>query len=366
MLRQLLTIAHNTLTESIRQPIFTVLTLIAALALVLNVSLAAYSMETGEGDRKILVDMGLSTVFLAGILLAAFSATGVLSSEIEKRTVLTVVSKPVARPLFVIGKFLGVAAAIGLAYWILSLVLLATFRHGVMSTASDDFDMPVVVFFFGGALLALGYAALANYLAGKVFTSTFVKALAVACTIAFLGILVLGKEWTLQSPLTEFVDHRGEMTQVGIGLGLIFEGVLILTAVAIAVSTRLGQVMTLLICGGVFVIGLISNSLSGWVNQRLTLPTDLGVYGSLPAIASADVSLLERLSFYAAKAVYLISPNLQFLWPADAITQGHSLVHNADGEFTLQVIGLVTLYASLYTAVVLCIAIALFQRREVG
>ena len=366
MIRQTLTIARNTFTESIRQPIFTVLTLVAAVALVLNVSLAAYSMETGEGDKKLLVDMGLMNVFITGVLLAAFSATGVLSAEIEKRTVLTVVSKPVGRPTFVIGKYLGVAAAILLAYWTLSLVFMATYRHGVMSTASDRFDMPVIVLFVGGALVALVVAAGANYLYNRVFTSAFIKALAVAETVAFLGILVIGKGWTLQGPLTEFADHGGELTEVAVGLVLIFEAVLILTAVAIAVSTRTGQIVTLLICFGVFALGLISNSLSGWVNEKLALPTELGVFTSVAAILGANATLLEKGTYLLAKAVYLVTPNLQFLWPADAITQGHSLVHDADGNFSLTVIALVSSYAGLYVVVVLGLAVALFQRREVG
>ncbi len=366
MIRQTLTIARNTFTESIRQPIFTVLTLVAAVALVLNVSLAAYSMETGEGDKKLLVDMGLMNVFITGVLLAAFSATGVLSAEIEKRTVLTVVSKPVARPTFVVGKYLGVAAAILLAYWTLSLVFLATYRHGVMSAASDRFDTPVIALFVGGAVVALLVATGANYLYNRVFTSAFIKALAVCETFAFLGMLLIGKGWTLQGPLTEFLEHGGELTEVAVGLVLIFEAVLILTAVAIAVSTRLGQIVTLLICFGVFGLGLVSNSLSGWVNKQLALPAELGVFTSFNAILTADAGLLEKLSYLAAKGLYLVIPNLQFLWPADAITQGHSLIHDNAGNFTLAVLALVTAYAGLYVIVVLALAVALFQRREVG
>ncbi len=191
MLRQLLTITGNTYTESIRQPIFMVLTLVAAIGLTLNPSLSAYSMETGDGDRKLLVDMGLSMVFLTGILLAAFTATGVLSREIEQRTVLTVVSKPVARPIFVIGKFLGVATAILTAYWVLCLILMSTYRHGVMSTARDQLDLPVIGFNVAALLLAAGIAAAGNYLYRWVFTSTFIKTWAVTITLAFAGVLVM-------------------------------------------------------------------------------------------------------------------------------------------------------------------------------
>jgi ABC-type transport system involved in multi-copper enzyme maturation permease subunit len=366
MIRQLLTITRNTFTESIRQPIFTVLTLVAALGLVLNPSLSAYSMETGEGDKKLLVDMGLSMLFLTGLLLAAFTATGVLSQEIEQRTVLTVVSKPVARPIFVLGKFLGVAGAILVAYWVLSLLFMGTYRHGVMSTARDQLDTVVVGLNLLAALTALLVAAAGNYLYRWVFTSTFIKTLAVTMTLAFLGVLVLTPEWQLQNPLHEFVEHRGELAQIAVGLVMIFEAVLILTAIAIAVSTRLGQVMTLLVCIGVFLMGVASSSLSGKVNEAMLLPIDLGVFDSFVAVVEANLPVATKLVYGFTKLLYLVVPNLQFLWPADAITQGHSLVHDGDGNFSLTVLGLVTAYASLYCGVVLALAVLLFQRREVG
>ncbi|MEE9403252.1 MAG: ABC transporter permease [Algisphaera sp.] len=366
MLRQTLTIAHNTFTESIRQPIYAVVILIAAAGLALNPSLSAYSMENGEGDKKLLVDMGLSVIFLAGMLLAAFTATGVLSREIEEKTVLTVVSKPVARPLFVLGKFLGVATAIAVASWILSLLFMSTYRHGVMSTARDHFDTPVILFNVLAGLAALIVGAAGNYLYNWVFTSTFVKTLAVTMTCAFAGVLLVGKGWVLQSPFTDFAGPHGELLEIAVGLVMIFEAVMILTAVALAVSTRLGQVMTLLICVGTFVLGAMTNSLSGKVNERLNLPADLDVFTSVAAVFGAESSWAQKAADSASKAIYLIAPNLQFLWPADAITQGHSLLTAQDGSFSLVAVGQVSVYAALYTVAVLALAVMLFQRREVG
>ena len=366
MFRQLLTITANTYTESIRQPIFLVLTLVAAIGLTLNPSLSAYSMETGDGDRKLLVDMGLSMVFLTGILLAAFTATGVLSREIEQRTVLTVVSKPVARPVFVIGKYLGVAGAILTAYWVLSLLLMSTYRHGVMSTARDQLDWPVIGFNVAALVVAGLFAAAGNYLYRWVFASTFIRTWALTITLAFAGVLLLDPGGQLQNPLHEFIAHRGELVQIAVGLLMIFEAVLILTALAIAVSTRLGQVMTLLICVGVFLLGIITSSLSGKVNLALSLPADLDVISSVIAVVQANLPWATKLVYGLTKLLYVTVPNLQFLWPADAISQGHSLIHDRAGDFSLRMLGLISAYAGLYTTVVLAAAVVLFQRREVG
>jgi ABC-2 type transport system permease protein len=355
MFTQLTTIAHNTFTESIRQPIFVVLILLGSLAMVINPQLAAYTMED---DNKLLIDMGLSTIFLVSLLLAAFTATGVFSNEIENKTVLTVVSKPVGRPLFVVGKYIGISAAIATAFFLLSIAMIFTIRHRVMSTASDHFDMPVILLGFGGAFLALTVATVANYLYGRVFSSTFTVCLLITQTAAFALVLVIDKNWALQSPVTEFIAHDGELAQVGVGLGLVFQAVLVLTGVAVAASTRLGQVMTLLICIGVFLLGLASNSLSQMVNMRLSIPAGTDYYQSLSAIFSADIALYQKVVYSAAKLIYMVIPNLQFFWPADAITQGTPI--------TAGLFGLVSGYAALQIVAVLAIAIALFQNREVG
>ncbi len=355
MFTQLATIAHNTFTESIRQPIFVVLVLLGSLAMVINPQLAAYTMED---DNKLLIDMGLSTIFLIGLFLAAFTATGVFSKEIENKTVLTVVSKPVGRPLFVIGKYIGISAAISAAFFLLSIALALTIRHRVMSTASDHFDMPVILLGFGGALLALIVATMANYLYGRVFSSSFTVCLLVTQTVAFALVLLIDKKWNLQSPVTEFTEHSGELTQVVVGLGLVFQAVLVLTGVAVAASTRLGQVMTLLICFGVFLLGLASNSLSQMVNMRLSIPAGTDYYQSLSAIMHADIAIYQKVIYSAAKLIYMLVPNLQFFWPADAITQGTPI--------TAGLFGMVSGYAALQVVAILAIAIALFQNREVG
>jgi hypothetical protein len=355
MFQQLTTIAQNTFTESIRQPIFVVLILLGSLAMVINPQLAAYTMED---DNKLLIDMGLSTIFLVSLFLAAFTATGVLSNEIENKTVLTVVSKPVSRPVFVIGKYIGISAAIATAFFLLSIVLALTIRHRVMSTASDHFDMPVIILGFGGALIALLVATMANYLYRRVFSSTFTVCLLITQTLAFALVLVIDKNWALQPPMTEFIEHDGELGQVVVGLGLVFQAVLVLTGVAVAASTRLGQVMTLLICVGVFLLGLASNSLSQMVNMRLSIPASTDYYQSLSVILHADIAFYQKTIYASAKLIYMLVPNLQFFWPADAITQGTPI--------TASLFALVSGYAALQIAAVIAIAIALFQNREVG
>ncbi len=344
MFQQLLTICRNTFLESIRQPIFVVLLIAFGLLLVLNPAMAA---NTLDDDNKLMIAMGLSTLFLAGLFLAAFTATGVLASEIDNKTVLTVVSKPVSRPVFVLGKFAGVAAALAVAFWILGGLFLLTVRHRVMQTASDPFDLPVIVFGTLAWFGALAFASWANYFQRRVFTSTFVLSLAAATTVALLLVLMINKHWEFQPITTEFdpgSDSAMPHGQLPIVMLLLYEAILMLTAVAIAASTRLGQIMTLVICSGVFLLGLVSEILLAPAVHRITW---------------ADVT--GAPSFFAwalPHLLYWVVPNFQFLWLAEALQRG-VLIPPAH-------ILMVSAYAILEIIAVLALAIALFQEREVS
>lgn len=355
MFQQLLSITRNTLLESIRQPIFVVLVLVGILLMAMNPSLSAYTLDD---DNKLLVDLGLSTVFVFCLLLAAFTATSVLSDEIENRTVLTVISKPVTRPVFVLGKYLGVAGAITLAFYVLSLAFLFARRHGVRQANLDPYDGPVILFGLLAVVIALLFASAANYLYRWAFSSTLMIALAITATVGALLTFSISKEWAFQTPWTDFVAMEGRLTQISLGLLLVFEAVLVLTAVAIAASTRLGQIMTLLVCVGVFVIGLINNSFSQFVDRQLNVPGDVSVWESIMAVFTADTAIHLKIFYALAKLLYVLLPNLQFLWPADALARGN--------PFTAVHLVTVTGYSVLATLMILCIAVALFQRREVG
>lgn len=319
----LFVLAKNAFIESIRQPIHAVLICIGLLALLLNLNVAGYTL--GEDD-KLLIDLGLSTLFLTGLLMSAFTATSVLAKEIENKTVLTVVSKPVPRPLILVGKFLGVTSAIGIAYWLLSITFLLTVRHRVQSSvrAPDIFDPVVVTFGISAIFLTFMIAGLANYLYRWSFPATFAAVGAVLATVTLVIVSCVSRVWRLQSPLTDYDP------QLVIGLILIFEAIVVLTGIAIATSTRLGQVATLLVCIGFFLAGLVgeyfaSVTLAGW--------------DWLQPIAN-------------------VFPNLQFFWPADALTQGQPI--------TLEYLGLVTCYTLLLVGSCLSAATILFQRRDVG
>jgi len=367
MLMQLLAITRVTFTEAVRQPIFVVLLLAGTLLMVLNPSMAAYSMEPGQGDNRMLVDLGLGTVFFVGVFLAAFTATGVINQEMQNKTALTVISKPVPRPIFIAGKFLGVSGAITIAIYLLILVFMFTLRHRVLQNKSDPIDWPVMLFGVGALFLALGISGAANYLYKKVFASTFTFTLLITLTLGFAMVTLINKEWAFQNPTTDFLTDNARIMEVAIGGVFLLQGLLILTAFAVALSTRFSQVVTLVICIGVIMpTGMMAGAINQLVNNTLGIASNTTLLVSIQTILESNLPLARKSAFVLAKCVYAVAPNFQFHWPTDAITQGHSLVHDAEGNFSLGYLGRVTAYSAMYITAVLALAVAMFQKREVS
>lgn len=328
MFTRVMAVARTTFIESIRQPIYAVVVFMTWLMLLLNLNLSAFSLED---DNKLLLDLGMSTLLLAGLLLSAFCASGAISGEIEDRTVLTIVSKPVSRSAFLLGKFLGLNAALLMAYYVCSLVFLFTVRHRVMQSTADVYDIPVIVFGFSAVLIAVIVAGLGNYLYRWHFSSVFLRLAAPLLTVAMILIGFITKYWEFQRFGADFAIKDGPgLVPIVMGLVLIYVAVLMISGVALAASTRLGQVMTLIVCTGFFLLGLISNYLFG---------------------RYADTSLLASIFYHAAG-------NLQPFWVTDALTQAK--------EITFGYVGMTIAYGVLYTGGLLGLAVALFQTREVG
>jgi len=264
MFTQAIAIARNTFVESLRQPVYFILILAGLILQGFNLLLSAYSMGYSDSseiskDDKLLLDMGLATVFVLTTLLAALTSTAVLSREIEEKTALTVISKPVGRPVFVLGKYLGTAGAVVLATVIQLLFLQFAIRHGVMMTASDKPDPLVLGVLAGALVLAIGIAAWGNYFYGWVFSSTAVTILTPALIVGLILTFALNRNRA--GDLIPFLESV--KPEVMLASAALLLAAPVLAAVALAASTRLGQVMTITLCAGVFLLGLLSNYFFG-------------------------------------------------------------------------------------------------------
>ncbi|MFO0830522.1 MAG: ABC transporter permease [Phycisphaerales bacterium] len=261
---KVLSIARNAFVESTRQPVVLFMVLLCGLLQIFTTWNSGYSLgyqstESAEvqSDDKVLLDVGMSTVFVMGVLLAGFIATSVISREIESKTMLTVVSKPVSRVSVIIGKYLGVVGALLVSCGLMVLFLMLAIRHGVMTTAADELKYPVLVFSGIALVTSLALAAWLNYFYGWNFPQTGLLLLVPATFLAYCGVLLFNDKWQLQNI---FVAFKPQVLTACCALVL---AILVLAAVATAASTRLGQVMTIMVCLGVFVASLLSNFMLG-------------------------------------------------------------------------------------------------------
>jgi len=264
LFQRLFAITKNAFTEITRQPAYGILLLVGAALIALSPIVTGFTMEhnvTGGGDVRLVIDMGLATILLVGLILAVLSATQVVSREIEVKTAGAVISKPVSRLVLVAGKFLGVSAAMGVASYLLTVILLMTVRMDVPTSAGYTLDWPVFIGEVGSVAGALGFAFYANYFYRWNFTSTAVLTALAACTISILALCVVGKESVLGGWADFASKNAGPVLSAAILVSL---GVWVLSSVAVAASTRLNVVSNVIVCCAVFFVGMVSQYLFGW------------------------------------------------------------------------------------------------------
>lgn len=212
-------IALATFKSEIGQPLFWLITVIA-LAFILLTIFVPYN-TFGE-DIKMYTDSGLTLIRVAAIFLAIWAASKSVAEEIEGRTALTVLSKPVGRRQFVIGKFAGISMAIALLFVL------------------------VGVWFY----LWVAFKPVYDYQEAS-------KGLA---------------EWDV---------CFNEAYKILPGLFLCFLEATIFVAISVAISTRLGILANFLVCFSIYVVGHLTPLL---VQSSLGAFEAVAVFGQLVAI----------------------------------------------------------------------------------
>ena len=317
----LITIAKNTFTETLRQPIYAIIITIALLLFLLSPSLTMYSMSD---DNKFLREIGLSTLFLTSLFIAIFSASGAIAEEMENKTITTVLSKPVQRPIFILAKFLGVVAAVVLAHYICTIALLMAIRHGVLESASDLHDWTVIITAATVVGSSILLSAFFNFIYDWKFTSTAIVLGGILATLGLIFLVFIDRDW-------KFAPQNNGINALDIyGSLLLLLAAIIIVALALAFSARFNIVATLSGCIGIFLLGLINDYAFGRFAQ----------------------------THLWAKIGRFLVPNLQIFWISDAIYES-SVV-------PLKYILITASYALCYTAAILALTVALFQRRQVG
>jgi hypothetical protein len=265
-------IASATTKEAIGQPLFAVV-IIAGIVLIVGFIVIPYN-TFGE-DVKMYKDSGLTLIKVLALLLVAWTAGVAVSEEIEGRTALTVLSKPLARWQFVLGKFAGLVLVSLLVFLILGGVLLAMTNFKVVYDAREGAKVDPV--------------------------------------------------WW---------ECADEMLTVVPGLALAFLETVVLAAIALAASTRLGTVANLILCFAVYALGHL---------VPLIVQSSVGKFAIVRFTGRLFATILPVLDHFSVEAA--VVGGVPIPW---------------------DYLGWAALYAALYSAVAILLALVLFQHRDLA
>ena len=102
-------VAVNVFKESVRDKVLYNLVVFAVL--LIGVSNLLGQLTAGQ-DVKIIKDLGLAAISAFGLLIAIFIGIGLVWKEVERRSIYSLLSKPITRPQFILGKYAGLAVTL--------------------------------------------------------------------------------------------------------------------------------------------------------------------------------------------------------------------------------------------------------------
>lgn len=307
-------IAQNTYRETLRQPIFF---LVLLSALVLIGIFPTLTLFVFRDQVKLVVDSALATTMLFGWIAAGLSASHTISREISNGTALLVLSKPVQRPVFIASKILGILAALTVFTFLAGLATMLAVR---VAKDQFQFDNTVLAIYFGALALSCLAGGIKNYLQHSSFPMDAVLAMLVILPLATLCVYFIPPEDEVQRLNWALVP----------ALILVWYAVAAMGTLATALSTRFDLVPNLLICGVVFMVGLVSDYVLG---------------------RHAAENVLYQI-------LYCLIPNWQLFWMADALA--------AQKQIPWSYVLWGAAYIGLFVIQFLLLAICLFWKREIG
>jgi hypothetical protein len=215
-------IAGNTLLEAVRQKLFSFLVLVAA-ALVVGAQ-GFRDFNFGAPELKFLADFGFGAMSFFGAALTIAATAQLFFSEIENRTVLTLLAKPVGRADFVLGKFVGVVVVLAVFCAGLTALLAAVLwtREGaLMRELPDAFRHGRVLDY--GTIFTIGFlqwSKLAVLAALTLLIATFAQSQLYTLVMGFFVLVICHLQYLAE----EVYAHAGSAvgTAVGSALGLLF------------------------------------------------------------------------------------------------------------------------------------------------
>jgi len=312
----ILSIARTTIGEAVRRRILLVILLIGILFLVIAPSL---NMLTPRQETTVLKGLTLGVIQITSAVIALVLTVYMLPNEVERRTIYTILSKPVQRWQFLIGKYLGAVGALGLMIAMMTFTLL--FVYAVMQ--SEDKPAGAIALFI---VILISLVSLTNKLKERASGQVVIALMAggLMATLYWIGMAT--------GQLETFSDF-------GKTAAMFFIQMCLLAAVGVFFSTFASPVVNFFLSGGVYMIGSLFNTLFDAVAEN----------ADMSPFAKGAVQLLQS-----------IIPNFQNFSVQNTTVNPNQFIR---GEFYhyMNLAG----YGVLYIAILLILGIIIFDRKEV-
>jgi ABC-type transport system involved in multi-copper enzyme maturation permease subunit len=120
-------VALNTFRESTRERLLIVAVLFGAILMGSSVFLSPLAVGA---KQKIVMDVGLAAVSILGVLVAIFLGSALVHKEVERKAIYLVLTRPVSRCAFLVGKLAGVAAALTCIFIVMTAILVGAIALG--------------------------------------------------------------------------------------------------------------------------------------------------------------------------------------------------------------------------------------------
>ena len=163
-----LVIARNVFREVIRDR---VLYLVGLFAIFLGLCIRLLPELAAGTQDKIILDIGLAAMTLFGLVIAVFVGTGLINKEIEKRTVLVLIAKPISRAEFIVGKHVGLSGVLAVLVGVMTAIYM-----GILSLSQVPYPASSILVSSIYLLLQLSLIT-AVAIAFGVFTSSLLATL---------------------------------------------------------------------------------------------------------------------------------------------------------------------------------------------
>ena len=182
-------IAISVFRESVRDKVFYNL---VAFSLLMMASSFLIGQLTAGQDVKIIKDLGLAATSMFGLFLSVFIGIGLVSKEVERRSIYSLIAKPITRAQLVLGKYCGLTLTLAANMVVMAIALYAVLAYlawGVPPEMRAAWDAPALDPALMKAMLLI-FAELMLVIALALFFSTFSSPM-LSAALTF-GLYVVG------------------------------------------------------------------------------------------------------------------------------------------------------------------------------